>query len=94
MGSHRLALPDDDDLLDELANLRVRESAPGVYRVDHDPDKHDDRAIALALAVQASLAYNPAPSPCSGSRGTALRTATRAKTTSASSQPATARTGS
>jgi hypothetical protein len=23
-----------------------------VYRIDHDPDRHDDRAIALALAAQ------------------------------------------
>lgn len=48
---HRLALPHDDDLLDELANVRLRETSPGVLRLDHDPDKHDDRAIALALAT-------------------------------------------
>jgi hypothetical protein len=59
----RLALPDDGDLLDELANLRLRETAPGVYRVDHDPDRHDDRAIALALAAHAILAHNPPPAP-------------------------------
>ena len=47
----RLALPDDDELLDELANVRLRETSPGVVRLDHDPDKHDDRAVALALAV-------------------------------------------
>jgi phage terminase large subunit-like protein len=46
-----LALPDDTELVDELANLRMRETSPGVYRLDHDPDKHDDRAIALALAA-------------------------------------------
>jgi phage terminase large subunit-like protein len=46
-----LALPDDPELLDELANVRLRESSPGVLRMDHDPDKHDDRAIALALAA-------------------------------------------
>jgi hypothetical protein len=63
IASRRLALPDDDDLRDELANLRLRETAPGVYRVDQDPDKHDDRAIALALAAQASLTHNPAPVP-------------------------------
>jgi phage FluMu gp28-like protein len=45
------ALPDDEELLDELANVRLRESAPGVYRMDHDPDRHDDRAVALALAA-------------------------------------------
>jgi len=44
-------LPDDPELIDELANLRLRETSPGVLRIDHDPDKHDDRAIALALAA-------------------------------------------
>jgi hypothetical protein len=46
-----LALPNDPELLDELANVRLRETSPGVLRLDHDPDKHDDRAIALALAA-------------------------------------------
>lgn len=45
-----LALPDDEALLDELRNVRLRETSPGVMRIDHDPDKHDDRAIALGLA--------------------------------------------
>jgi hypothetical protein len=49
---HRLALPDDEELIDELANVRLRETSPGVLRMDHDPDRHDDRAIALALAVR------------------------------------------
>ena len=39
---------------DELANVRLRETSPGVYRMDHDPDKHDDQAIALALALAAN----------------------------------------
>jgi phage FluMu gp28-like protein len=59
---HALAIPDDAALIDELANVRLRESAPGVYRMDHDPDKHDDRAIALALAAQWLLSL-PAPLP-------------------------------
>lgn len=46
-----LALSDDPELLDELLNVQLRETSPGVYRMDHDPDKHDDRAIALALAA-------------------------------------------
>ena len=49
---HRIVLPDDEELLDELANVRLRETSPGVLRMDHDPDRHDDRAIALALAVR------------------------------------------
>ena len=46
-----LRLPDDEALLDELANVRLRETSPGLVRMDHDADKHDDRAIALALAA-------------------------------------------
>jgi hypothetical protein len=54
-----LALPDDEELLDELANVRLRETAPGVLRMDHDPDRHDDRAIALALAAHSLLERQP-----------------------------------
>lgn len=50
---HRLALPDDQELLDELMTVRVRESAPGVYRLDHDSGQHDDRAVSLGLAALA-----------------------------------------
>ena len=47
-----LALPeDDDDLLGELRSVRVVESSPGTYRLDHARGAHDDRAIALALAA-------------------------------------------
>jgi hypothetical protein len=44
-----LALPDDPDLLDELANVRLVERTPGVVRLDHDAGRHDDRAVALAM---------------------------------------------
>jgi len=54
----RLWLFDDAELLDELGNVRLRETSPGVLRMDHDPDKHDDRAIALSLAALA-LVENP-----------------------------------
>jgi hypothetical protein len=47
----RLVLPEDGELLDELANVRLRETAPGVYRIDHDSGQHDDRVISLALVV-------------------------------------------
>jgi len=50
---HRLALPDDPGLLDELAAVRLRETRPGVYRLDHDAGQHDDRAVALGLAALA-----------------------------------------
>jgi hypothetical protein len=39
----RLWLFDDSQLLDELGRVRLRETSPGVLRMDHDPDKHDDR---------------------------------------------------
>jgi hypothetical protein len=48
---HMLALPNDAALLDELANVRLRETSPGTMRMDHDPDRHDDRAVALGMAV-------------------------------------------
>lgn len=61
--AHSLALPDDPGLLDELANVRLRETSPGTYRLDHDSDKHDDRAIALALAAQRLVERVPGGSP-------------------------------
>lgn len=55
---HALAIPRSDHedpeaaaLHDELASVRLRETSPGVYRLDHDRGRHDDRAIVLALAV-------------------------------------------
>jgi phage terminase large subunit-like protein len=55
-----LDLPDDEELIDELANVRLRETSPGILRLDHDADRHDDRAIALALAAH-SLVERGAP---------------------------------
>ena len=53
--NHLLALPDDEKLIDELAAVRLRETSPGVVRMDHAHGQHDDRAIALALAATALL---------------------------------------
>jgi hypothetical protein len=53
MRDHRLALPPDQELLDELATVRLRESAPGILRLDHDAGKLDDRAVSLGLAALA-----------------------------------------
>jgi hypothetical protein len=50
---HRVALTDDAELLDELATVRLRESTPAVYRLDHDASGHDDRAVAVGLAALA-----------------------------------------
>lgn len=46
-----MEIPRDQELIDELVNVRLRETSPGVFRLDHDRGKHDDRAIALALAA-------------------------------------------
>ncbi len=50
-----LDLPADDDLTDELAAVRLIERSPGVYRLDHDDDAHDDRAVSLALGAHQLL---------------------------------------
>jgi hypothetical protein len=48
---HLLDLPDDDALVDELVNVQLREVSPGSYRIDHQSGRHDDRAIAVAMAA-------------------------------------------
>jgi phage terminase large subunit-like protein len=48
-----LDLYDDPALLDELANVRLKETLPGLVRVDHDPGRHDDQVQALGFAVTA-----------------------------------------
>jgi hypothetical protein len=47
-----LVLPDDPDLIDELSDVRIRETSPNTYRLNHDQGQHDDRAISLALCIQ------------------------------------------
>src|SRR5581483_7304710 len=56
---HAVALPDAPELLDELAHVRLRESSPGVLRMDHDADRHDDQAIALALVAHSLVEDGP-----------------------------------
>lgn len=58
---HALALPNDAELLEELMNVRLRETSPGVYRLDHESGRHDDRAIALALGAQHLTGKSPGP---------------------------------
>jgi hypothetical protein len=68
--NHSLRLPADPDLLDELAAVRLRETSPGVVRMDHDSGQHDDRAVSLSLAASYLLDARPALSPDSASSGT------------------------
>ena len=49
-----LALPDDGAVVDELHNP-VEGIVPWRFRMDHDRGRHDDRAVALALAATALL---------------------------------------
>ena len=59
--NHRIALPPDEDLIDELAAVRLRKNTLGVYRLDHDANGHDDQAVALALGTFWLLDEPPAP---------------------------------
>ena len=48
----QLKLYDDEALIDELGNVRLIETSPGSYRIDHDSGEHDDRVISLSFAAQ------------------------------------------
>ncbi len=50
-----LSIPKDDALLDELRRVRLRETSPGVFRLDHATGQHDDQAVAVALAASVLL---------------------------------------
>jgi hypothetical protein len=58
---HRLRLPNDRELIDEMLNVRLRELSPGVYRYDHDSSKHDDRVTALSLVALQLLEHAGGP---------------------------------
>jgi phage terminase large subunit-like protein len=49
--SRLVELPNDEELRKELLSVRLRESSPNVYRVDTVGSGHDDRVIAVAMAV-------------------------------------------
>ena len=61
-----LSIPDDPELIEELAHVRLIEKSPGVFRMDHDPGRHDDRAVALALAATSLLKANEHAAPSVG----------------------------
>ena len=39
--------------------MRIVERGPGVYRVDHDPDKHDDQVVAIAMCATELISTTP-----------------------------------
>lgn len=50
-----LWLPKDEDLLSELAKVRLRENGEGSARLDHDASGHDDQAVCIAMCVATLL---------------------------------------
>lgn len=54
----RCVLPNSSELRDELLRVRLRESAAGVVRLDHDSGQHDDQAVAVGMAVYELIGRN------------------------------------
>jgi hypothetical protein len=48
---HRLLLPEEQELIDEFAALRLVQRGPGLFRYDHLAGKHDDMVTAIGLAA-------------------------------------------
>lgn len=47
----RISLPDDPDLVDEMSAVILKTTPSGRTRLDHHSGKHDDQAVAVALAA-------------------------------------------
>lgn len=47
----RVSLYDAPGFADQLANVRLIETLPGQVRIQHDPGRHDDRCVALGMAI-------------------------------------------
>lgn len=56
--SRQIWVPNLPTLREELLRVRLRESAPGVTRLDHDRGGHDDQAVCLGIACSLHLAGN------------------------------------
>lgn len=57
--NHAIALPHGETLRKELLQVRLRESAPGVTRLDHARGGHDDQAVTLGMACHLLLGTRP-----------------------------------
>jgi hypothetical protein len=53
--NHQIEVPDNEVLKEELLRVRLRESAPGVTRLDHDRGGHDDQAVAIGMLCRLLL---------------------------------------
>jgi hypothetical protein len=50
-----IVVPDSPMLKDELLKVRLRETSPGVTRLDHDHQSHDDQAVTIGMACHILL---------------------------------------
>jgi len=53
--NHCILVPHSDILRTELLRVKLRESAPGVTRLDHERGGHDDQAVAVGMACHILL---------------------------------------
>lgn len=53
--NHQVTVPHTPALREELLRVRLRETTPGVSRLDHDPNGHDDQAVTIGMAAQLLL---------------------------------------
>jgi hypothetical protein len=53
--NRQIHVPGSSVLQDELLRVRLRESSPGVTRLDHDKGGHDDQAVAIGMACRIHL---------------------------------------
>lgn len=54
-----IELPEDRNLDEELARVQIRETGPGLVRLDHASGQHDDRAVVLGMLAHSMLAAPP-----------------------------------
>ena len=54
--NHQIFVPDNPILKDELLSVKLRETAPGVARLDSDRGGHDDQAVTLGIAADILIA--------------------------------------
>ncbi len=53
--NQQIWLRDTPELKEELLRVRLRESSPGVVRLDHDKAAHDDQAVTIGMACHILL---------------------------------------
>ncbi len=51
----QIHIPDVEELKVELLTVKLRESSPGVTRLFHDREKHDDQAVAIGMVADILL---------------------------------------